>query len=134
MRYDSFLGPLSFKLSHTNISLSNMLDRLGYISQRFLDFTGIPFVKFPYFLNSPVQEDLAGYGLLWLLILPVLLITAIKIFVHKDFRKIFLFIAGVGYFFSFSFVVKPNPWILRLLIPMTAMISPLVGVFYPKKN
>lgn len=134
--YGSPFGTKEVLSGSTSPNIMNMFYNLYHIGHRFLDTSGLPFVEIPGFFHILYfHEDNAGYGLVWLFFgVPVFFYAMYKGFFKNDFLKAWIFIIAVGYLLSFSFALKINPWIFRLLIPFTAMVCPLVAPLYPQED
>ncbi len=122
------LGPKKIMVS-ASIG-SDFFNNLVYVGYRFLDTSAIPFLDISGLANVSLHEDAAGYGLLWLLLgVTALFYMSLKTLQSKDTKAALIILCTTGYILTFAFLTASNPWILRLLLPATAIAAPLVGFF-----
>jgi hypothetical protein len=88
-----------------------------------------PAPEFHYQIDSSVQEDTSGFGLVgFVFLVPVILIAALGR--RSAPRQRVLALASLAYFALFVATLEWNPWIGRVLIPMVALGAPLLACLY----
>lgn len=83
-----------------------------------------------YTIDSSVQEDTSGYGLLGILALALFVLVLLARSTPWDRRLIAA--AAVGYLVLFAVVNEYNPWLARVMMPGIAIGAPLLALLYSR--
>lgn len=130
--YGAPMGPAALVKTNSTFSLFNMIKNLAYLGWRFFDTSGLVFLKIPgFYPRASFHEDSAGYGLAWLFVcLPSFGYALYQWKKDKDFVRGVLILCVIVFICLFSASLYKDPWMLRLLIPLTAFTAPFAGYFY----
>jgi 4-amino-4-deoxy-L-arabinose transferase-like glycosyltransferase len=83
-----------------------------------------------YTIDSSVQEDTSGYGLLGVMALALFALVLLARSMPWDRRLIAA--AALGYLVLFAFVNEYNPWLARVMMPGIAIGAPLLALLYSR--